>query len=246
MEKRATVIDSIRQANPNVLLLDAGDLFSSRPQPWRNQHIVEAYRLMHYNGIALGEKDFVEGPEFLMSRLFALGNIINTNIQFLGLTFGQPYKIFTFDSVKIGVTAIFDSSLAGLVWIKSKGKFVFKNPEPGLKEVLPRLKKECDFIILLAHGNLTQMRKFVNRFPEINLVVNGHSQQLLEQPILDGNTYFLQTDGEAYRLGKATLRFREGHLISLKNEMILLDDSIPNHPKMMELIRLYRFGQKKK
>ncbi len=143
MEKRATVIEQVRQQYKHVLLLDAGDLFKRLPQRWRHEFVSRAYRLMNYDGIALGEKDFVEGPEFLMTQLFSLGNIINTNIQYLDLTFGSPYKIFVFDSVKIGVTAMFDSSLAGLVWVKSKGKFTFTNPLKSLKPVVNELQKNA-------------------------------------------------------------------------------------------------------
>jgi len=77
--------------------------FSRRPQYWRNLF----YRLMDYEAIALGDQDFVQGAEFLITELFVGGKILDTNIQYLGLTIGNPYKIFTFDSLKIGVTAIF-------------------------------------------------------------------------------------------------------------------------------------------
>ena len=76
MEKRVIVIDSIRSWHKNVLILDAGDLFNRRPQRRRHENIVRAYKIMQYDGIALGERDFVEVPEFLMTQLFALGNIL--------------------------------------------------------------------------------------------------------------------------------------------------------------------------
>ena len=242
MEKRATVIDSIRKQTKNVLLVDAGDLFSRRPQYWRNLFIARAYRFMDYDAIALGDQDFVQGPEFLITELFVGGKILNTNIQYLGLTIGNPYKIFTFDSLRIGVTAIFDSSLAGLVWVKSKGFFKFINTTKSFKPVLDELQKKCDFIILLAHMELNKTRQFVKAFPMINLVINGHSMNLLQTPVKQGNTYFLQTDGNAYRLGKAVLYFKGKQLQKIENGLILLDGHISNHPKMMELIAEYKDG----
>lgn len=79
----------------------------------------------------------------------------------------------------------------------------------------------------------------------INLVVNGHSMNLLQKPVKQGNTYFVQTDGNAYRLGKAVLHFNGKQLKNIDNELILLDDHIANHPKMMELIAEYKDGPRK-
>ncbi len=201
---------------------------------------------MDYDGIALGDQDFVQGPEFLMTEVFAGGKVLNTNIQYLDLTIGNPYKIFRLDSVTVGVTAVFDSSLAGLVWVKSKGAFAFRNSGQSLKPVLEELQQKCDFIILLAHMELNKTRQFVKAFPMINLVINGHSMNLLQTPVQQGNTYFLQTDGNAYRLGKAELHFEGKQLKTIENELILLDDHVANHPKMMELIAEYKDGPRQK
>ena len=106
-----------------------------------------------------------------------------------------------------------------------------------MKTVLCELENKCDFIILLVHGELGRTRKLIRKLSAVNLVVNGHSQQLLSEPICVGRTYLLQTDGDAYRLGKVVLHFNGKELILLSNEMILPDDRVPNHSKLLELIK---------
>jgi len=246
LEKRATVIDSIRNLYKNVLLLDAGDLFDRRPKRWRHENIIRAYQVMRYDAVALGDRDFVEGPKFLISNFFTLGNLVNTNIQYMELTFGQPYIIKQFDGVKIGITAAIDSSLANWLWVKSKGKFTFLNPVKALKPVIEELQAKSDFIILLAHGDLSKNKKFAEQFPQIGLIVSGHTQQMIDSVLKVENAYLVQTDGNAFRLGKATLNFKEKKLDSFKNELILLDDSIPNSPAIMEIIEEYKKGPKLK
>ena len=69
LEKRATVIDSIRKVEINLLLIDAGDILGAWINPRRHKYIAEAYKYHNYDIWTPGDQDFVEGKKFFLESL---------------------------------------------------------------------------------------------------------------------------------------------------------------------------------
>ena len=70
-EARATIIDSLRAINPNTILLDAGDMWQGSPyfNIFHGRLEVEAYNLIGYNAITLGNHEFDYGIDTLAARI---------------------------------------------------------------------------------------------------------------------------------------------------------------------------------
>ena len=70
-EARAAIIDSLREQNPNTLLLDAGDMWQGTPyfNLFKGRLEVEAYNLMGYDAVTIGNHEFDYGIDTLAARI---------------------------------------------------------------------------------------------------------------------------------------------------------------------------------
>jgi len=240
LEKRATVIEQIREKEKNVLLLDAGDILNIGINPRRHRYIVETYNFLKYDAWVPGDQDFIEGPDFFLNRLLqSKMTFVNTNIKTNGVLQGSRYKIKKFGELTIGITGTIDQNLHKYLAPSSRKFFKFENQEKSLSPVINELSEKCDFIILLSHSGFENDKFLAERFPEIGLIIGGHSQILINDAEKVGPTLIVQLDGNAYRLGVLHLYFENRKLNMHENKIILLDKKINNQPQVMKIIKEY-------
>ena len=70
-----------------------------------------------------------------------------------------------------------------------------------LKEVLPEVKEQADIIILLSHQGTAVDRLTAEEFSEIDLILGGHSHDLISKPEKINNTYMVQALSDAAARG---------------------------------------------
>ena len=105
MEKRATVIDSIRAADKNLLLVDTGDILGAGINPRRHKYIAKSYKYLKYDIWTPGEQDLIEGKKLFFEALLpAIKTTLNTNLVIEGEMFGNPFVIKEFMWKKIQKT----------------------------------------------------------------------------------------------------------------------------------------------
>ena len=240
LEKRATVIDSLRKRHKNVLLLDAGDLLDIRKNTLLHSYIVRAYEIMKYDAFTCGDQDFVEGTDFFNN----LGHnpklpLVSSNILQGTDILGLKYIIKTFGQLRVGIIGTINPGLYKYLNAEVQKIFNFKEQVPALQAVLEEIKTRCDFIILISHSGYENDLKLAEQFPQIGLIIGGHSQTLLNEVERRGSTYSVQAGENGYRLGILSLQFEEKKPVNLKNKLILLDLGIKNYPPIMELIQSY-------
>ena len=109
---RLAIIDSIRQKEKNLLLLDAGDLFQGTPyfNFFGGRVEIEAYNRMGYDAITLGNHEFDCPLDSLAERLKnAQFEVLCANYDVSGTVLEgivKPYAIFEKNKSKIGVIGL--------------------------------------------------------------------------------------------------------------------------------------------
>ncbi len=193
---RSKLIKEIRATHPNVLLLDAGDIWQGTPYFNFFNGSVE-YQLMNemgYDAATLGNHDFDIGLEGLQKQLpnanFA---ILNANYNFDNSILKnqiESYKIFEKCGLKIGVFGI-GIELNGLVPEKNYLGVQYNNPIVIANNISKKLKEEfkCDFIICLSHlgfkyedGKVSD-EVLAQNTSNIDLILGGHTHTFFEKPI---------------------------------------------------------------
>jgi 5'-nucleotidase len=203
VSRRAALIESIRKENPNVLLLDAGDVFQGTPyfNYYGGELELKLMSMMHYDLATLGNHDFDNGIEGFYSQLpHANFDFVSANYDFKNTALDshiKPYKIFHKDGIKIGVFGL-GIELQGLVDKKNYKETVYRDPIEIAQDMTRILKKEekCDLVICLSHlgydykksdENKVSDLKLAQKTQDIDLIIGGHTHTFLDKPTVVKN-----------------------------------------------------------
>lgn len=195
MARRAAIIKQIRASEPNVLLVDAGDIFQGTPyfNYFGGELEFKLMSDMGYDLATLGNHDFDLGLENLQKQLpHASFPFLATNYDFnntiLKDTF-LPYKIFNKQGIKVGVFST-NIQLEELVPDSLFGKTIYKNPIEKAKEMVNFLRKteKCHLVICLSHlgykyeSSKVSDLKIAEEVQGIDLTIGGHTHTFLDKP----------------------------------------------------------------
>ena len=200
--RRFSLIESIRNENPNTLLLDAGDIFQGTP--YFNYYGGELeFKLMSklkYDAATIGNHDFDNGIEGLYAQLpHAKFEFISANYDFYNTimdTHCKPYTIFKKAGIKIGVFGL-GIELKGLVDPAMYKETKYLDPIEISQEMTRILKENemCDLIICLSHlgynyrNSKTKISdlKLASTTKDIDLIIGGHTHTFLPKPTIVKN-----------------------------------------------------------
>jgi 5'-nucleotidase len=202
VSKRATIIEKIRLENPNVLLLDAGDIFQGTPyfNYYGGELEFKLMSMMKYDAATIGNHDFDNGLEGIVTQMpHASFEFISSNYDFKNTPmdgYTKPYKIFNKQGIKVGVFGL-GIELSGLVDKKNYKETVYNNPVETAHDMVRILKQEkkCDLIICLSHLGYKYNTepdkicdlKLAALTKDIDLIIGGHTHTFLDKPTIVKN-----------------------------------------------------------
>ncbi len=201
--RRASLIESIRQENPNILLLDAGDIFQGTPyfNYYGGELEFKLMSMMKYDLATIGNHDFDNGIDGLTAQMpHASFEFVSANYDFKNTSmesFVKPFKIFIKNEIKIGVFGL-GIELEGLVDKRMYKETVYNNPSETAQDMTRILKKEqkCDLVICLSHlgykygkedSNKISDLKLAKLTKDIDLIIGGHTHTFLDKPTIVKN-----------------------------------------------------------
>lgn len=195
--RRAALIESIRKENPNVLLLDAGDIFQGTPyfNYYGGELEFKLMSMMQYDLATIGNHDFDNGIEGLYAQLpHASFEFVSANYDFKNTIMNghvKPYKIINKDGIKVGVFGL-GVGLDGLVDKKNYKETIYLDPVGVAQDMTRILKQEkkCDLVICLSHLGYKYKdepekicdTKLATVTQDIDLIIGGHTHTFLDKP----------------------------------------------------------------
>jgi len=225
--RRAALIEGIRKENPNLLLLDAGDIFQGTPyfNYYGGALELKLMSMMKYDLGTLGNHDFDNGIDGFLAQLpNANFDFVSANYDFRNTVLNgivKPYKIFIKDGIKIGIFGL-GVELAGLVDKKNSKETVYNDPVGITQDIVKILKSQekCDLVICLSHIGYEYKNdpdkisdvKLAALTKDIDLIIGGHTHTFLEKPTVmknaDGKDVLInQTGCYGINLGRIDFYF---------------------------------------
>ncbi len=197
LARRATLVEQVRNENPNTLLFDAGDIFQGTPyfNFYGGELEFKLMSMLNYDAATIGNHDFDNGIDGLLAQMpHAKFELVSANYDFTNTVmdgFVKPYKTYVKDGIKIGVYGL-GIALAGLVTNKLYKETKYEQPYDVALDMERILKEEekCDIIICLSHlgynydGNPNRpddVRLAAKTF-HTNLIIGGHTHTFLDKP----------------------------------------------------------------
>ena len=249
--RRATLIKQLRDSNPNILLFDSGNFFSSGLLDENTQNIqldmqraivnLHAMELMKYDAVNLSEDEFNFGEKFFEENAdkFKL-RFVSANLE---SERALPYIIKVSSGIKFGIIGL----------TNNKAKEKIKNIKiieykVALKDAIAQLKaKGVDFIILLSNLGEEEDTKLVNEVPGIDIIIDNLGLSKKEISFKLGNTIVLRPTWQGRKLGKVVLNIQDKKIIDYKAEEIRLSEKISDAPEITSILpRCFSDGECKK
>jgi len=201
--KRATLINKIKATEPNVLLLDAGDLIQGTPyfNLFSGALEIKLMNELGYDATTIGNHDFDAGMKGL-EKLVDEANFkfISSNYSFdkTNVKGKVPkHHIINKGNIKIGIYGL-GIALQGLVPNKNFENTLYENPYKTAIYTENYLKTEqaCDLIICLSHlgfkykneANKPSDVLLAKKTKHTNLIIGGHTHTLLSHPQIFTNS----------------------------------------------------------
>ncbi|MDC0206902.1 multiheme c-type cytochrome [Nitrospinae bacterium] len=240
IERRMQYLRDIRKDNPNVLLVDTGDHFKepTRQGKLKAETLMKATEKMHYDAVALGERDLLYGSQFLKRHSIPF---ISGNIELENLTL-EKSRIKNFkNGLKVAVLSVVDPSL---FYLKNHVGLTIPDPDQIVSQEISRIKnsKSIDFLVLLTHMEKEKSLKYLEK-DGVDLVINGHifseTDNVDMKPINKVDKIFVQASPRGQKMGELHISIDEAGKVSFKHRMVRLDSSINNDPEMLKLYEIY-------
>jgi 2',3'-cyclic-nucleotide 2'-phosphodiesterase (5'-nucleotidase family) len=241
--RRMSALKDLKKTSPGAVLLDAGDNFPVRKNKLVSEYVLKMMSEMSYDAVAIGDQELLFGSGYLdknIKRLpFVAANISMCDDKVCwDLT--SSYIIKEVDGVKVAILGVFNPDVF-LFYPEDKLKgFKIENHIDVIKQMMGPLRKKADLIVLLSHAGSDDDRKIAEQVPGINLIVGGHSQTLIKEPVKVGDTLIVQAGKDGHRIGKLMLQLdNKNNIKSFENEFILLIKDIPDDKVGRNLLNEY-------
>ena len=227
VQRRANYFAAVKEANKNVLILDAGDYNQGTPYftLFGGEAEIELNNAMGYEAVALGNHEFDNGVEHLANRLKkALYPTLCANYDFSGTPLEKivkPYIIIKKGGRRIGIIGV-TLDLHGYVAEKSRAGVKYSNPIPVVNELAAKLKnrKGCDLVIVLSHigydggsPDNPADKDLAALTSNVDIIIGGHSHTFMEKPEVvmnrDGKGVIInQTGAAGVYVGRIDITFK--------------------------------------
>lgn len=246
--RRDSVLLQLASDGKNLLRIANGNLISDagRQSELKAEIGFTALKEMEYAAFNVGPRDLLLGIDPL--KYFS-----NTSgIPFLSANLFQGearvFQPFVLHAVHLkdlqGQVAIVGiiSQQFKIYAENASADLILEAPEDVLRELIPELSSECEFIVLLAHTGIHEATALAKAFPQIDVIIVGDEQsETLRAPISVGDTVLLNPGIKGKALGMLDIRWDKGEVSADSHfELLTLSERIPDSPRMTDLLFVYQ------
>jgi 2',3'-cyclic-nucleotide 2'-phosphodiesterase/3'-nucleotidase len=262
LARAATVIKREREkAQPGdvVLAIENGDFIQGSPlAAYVAQQVPELARLwddlfhdIGYDVRVLGNHEFNFGDDYL-TTVFDSEDVVNANLLAADEQpfFGEPYRIFERQGLKIGVLGLTTEYIPHWEDPENYARVAhFANPREMAEKYLPELREQADIVLVAYHAGLekdlhtgepTEKLRGENRGYEIlyevggfDALITGHQHRQLAGVLAD--IALTQPGHKGSHVGKITLTIENGQVVNRYAELIPTDQFAPDEAVMARL-----------
>ncbi len=198
----------------NCLLIDCGDLMQGTPESAFSSGaiMVRILNELAYDVWVPGNHDFDFGSDALKANIKSFnGTALAANVESEKLAdMIKPWRIFEKSNLKIAVIGMTSPNLLSYLWRPESGNLQVSGIENSLDGIIAAVRKTKPDIIVLAihHGQYakdTDLYDLTLKYPEIDLIIGGHTHQEVSGIKIGRNCWFAQAGHAAGCFGKINI-----------------------------------------
>lgn len=204
--KRAFYLRRERDVDTS-LLVDTGDIFDVYEDKILAREILEVYRELDYDAIAVGDQEFSNG----ITELLANGegyplychNLTLCPDENRCIFFSIEPVVIERSGFRISLFALLDPEVFTLYPEDVKKQIKLASPQAAAENML-RMLEDVDLTLLLFHGSYEKAAALAETVEGIDVIVMGHEQRLIEAHKVN-DSILVSPGEEGNRLGILTL-----------------------------------------
>jgi len=241
ISERSFEIKRLRMNDQETLVLDNGSSL------WGINHvvnrsngkvIVEAMNEMKYAAMNLRATDL---SYYTVSQIKELQDLaefefISSNLTIKNSELNlKEYIILNVKGVNIGVTGVSEFNK------NSEEKYDYLKPEYALEKVIPKMKKESDFIIVLSGLSFQESANLPRMVPDIDLVISSPATVPVVKPRLINDSIIATSFREGMAIGHIELGFNiERKFTDHKYRHIQIQEGMPKDKSVQNILKKYQ------
>lgn len=202
--RRKAIIDSVRGAERNVILVDAGDMVQGSLyfKFWRGDVEYPLFNMMDYDIRILGNHEFDNGlAELARHWRDVKANRLSANYDFTGTPaegLFKPYVVKEIGGRRIGFIGL-NVDPASLISAENYKGMVFKDVQQTADSIarLLRTEENCDLVVAVTHigydkqyGKISDV-DLARASRDIDIIIGGHSHTTVDPEHPEVNACFV-------------------------------------------------------
>lgn len=234
-------VNMIREQHADVFLFDAGDVFVRHPHRWvedgmpmedpdwyaeRANRMIRTMNDLGYDAMTLGNHEFDYVGDLTRQALeLADFPLLSANVHVSTSQFPTPESHAVFYS-KTGRRI----TVLGLSVVSGIKDGIHMHPVHATAENFMHLREGSDVFVALTHIGLESDVALAEEFPQIDVIIGGHSHHMIEEAVLvngvlvaqaGGNQHVVSSEHPVY-LGKVMVRLVNGEMVEKRGHVIFL------------------------
>jgi 5'-nucleotidase/UDP-sugar diphosphatase len=249
--KIKAIVAGYEAKTKDVFLLSAGDMFSGNPvvdqYTDRGFPMVDLMNWLGYDLAVLGNHEFDYGKEFLKKRMSQAGfKLIAANMNPTDKTFPnpEPYHVLLtsrgHEIFVLGLTQTGESGFPDTHPEKTKD-FTFQNGLDVTADFLDEAKK-ADMFVVLSHMGVEKDSALAKKYPQIDLIIGGHSHKILYPPSMVNGVMMVQAGSGLKCLGIIEITFNKKGDFRLHDTLIYIKEYPYSDSTISKIVRDYNLN----
>lgn len=237
------------QSVDEVYTFDAGD-FMDRSHPLTDategQANIKLMNKFHYTAGTIGNNEGISNPHWVLERLFDHANfpIVLANLREEDDTMPKWAKEYQILTTKKGTRIALVGLTAAYPMTYGPNHWHIKMLKPTMDRVLKEIKGKYDVLIMITHIGLRTDRWLAKHYPQIDLIIGGHSHDLVKNGEEVNGVWITQTGKWGNYVGDIQMELNNHHVQKIVPHTIPTA-SMPEEAEDDEVIKNYRLkGQK--
>ncbi|MCP4714674.1 MAG: bifunctional metallophosphatase/5'-nucleotidase [Deltaproteobacteria bacterium] len=209
LARRAHLIDEKLRRNPNIIVMDTGNLLQSPREAAPAAHTKADYMLaalgqMQTEFLNAGLSDCAAGLRTNQRQTFSIlsANLVSAETAELLFT---PYSIRKTNRIKIGIFGLSGCTSTSRPVAQRTG-IRCEAPVPAAQATVNKLQqKSCDMIIMLSQLSLKDNKALAAQVPGIDFILGSASGETLKAPYQVGGTAIMASGTNGTHMAQLTL-----------------------------------------
>jgi 5'-nucleotidase/UDP-sugar diphosphatase len=247
--RMATLVRRVREDNEArgrpTLIVEGGDIFQGTPlsSVFQGEPDFKFLNSIGLDAMVLGNHEFDFGLDVLQKRISeAKFPVLAANVRWNegGELFAQPYLLRRLSNgVRLAIFGLVTDETPETTDPVNVRDLVFEPPMLATARYMPILQNRADVIVALTHIGSQSDRKLADTFEEIDVIVGGHDQVLIQRPLLEEEVIITQAQEYGLYLGRLDLAVDGDDVELLSDTVYPITAEIPDDPEVARMVASY-------